>query len=294
MTFKELVDYCTNPRYIFDKSPPEIRIYRAPKNSAYIEEISGFTLEGVFVAANPGYCFNIENYGVDRDTLSIQIELGWNHWNKIEPVGDIFDVYLTDKKHWIMTSSYLPSHWGPTLSFNNEYLIEIEKVSNFDPKNPESCKDYDDNDYQNFINNRLPFLDCNPPWYSTQNPCTSVYDQNIYSSVLIVLDSMIYGYHVWNKCPKPCTVTQSKIQTKSLDTLLDPYKYLLTLTFNENVLKRTKSFSYGWSEFGVDMGSHLGLWFGLSFWSIKTLSIRFYKWTQKVREHGLKQTLLDV
>ena len=155
-----------------------------PLSAAYA--ITNFTIEGVFVPALSRNCFNIENYGVNRYNLSIAIDLTTQK-------GEQFDIYLTDKSHWIMTSPYLPSHWGPTISFNNEFFIEIEKVSNFDPKNPESCKDYDDNDYQNCINNRLPFLDCNPPWYSTQNPCTSVYDQNISWSMIDVVDSIIFG-----------------------------------------------------------------------------------------------------
>ena len=123
------------------------------------------------------------------------------------------------------TSPYLPSHWGPSVSFNNHYLIEIEQVSNFDPKNPKGCKDYKDNEFENCINDPtslfLPILGCNPPWYSTQNVCTSVVNEvnETYSSIiydylvfnLFSLDSQTF----WNGCPKHCTVTQSKIQPKA-------------------------------------------------------------------------------
>jgi hypothetical protein len=290
MSFKEYLGVCTNPTYRYDISTPEVAIFEGQGQGSN-NHIPGFTVEGVFIPAHPGYCFNIENYGVNRSTLTITIFL-----ESYRNMCEIFDIYLTDKSHWVMTSPYLPSHWGSKVSFSNHYLIEVEQVSNFDPKNSESCRDYSDNDYQNCINDMIPFLECNPPWYSTQNQCTSVYDRNISSFMVNFVFRMTSDNFDWNKCPKPCTVTQSKIQTRALNTFPADI-CAITLTFNKKVLKRTKSFSYGWSEFGVDMGSHLGLWFGLSFWSIKTLSIRFYQWAKlwkrKYTENGLKQTLLD-
>ena len=287
MTFKELVDNCTNPEYRYINSSKEVKIWEAPYISGTAIEIHGFTVEGVFVPAHPGYCFNIEDYGVDRDTLSIEIQLRDFYTNFM----DNFDIYLTDKSLWTMTSPYLPSHWGPKISFKTNYLIEVEQVSNYDPKNPGRCRDYNDNDYQNCMNDRLTFLDCNPPWYSTQNPCTEVYDQSLIEEMFNLVNRVLKGKTLEKKCPKPCTDTQSKIQIGATNTRSGHW---LTLTFNEKVLKRTKKFSYGWPEFGVDMGSHLGLWYGISFWSIRTFSKWSYKMgSGKVKENGLYTTLLD-
>ena len=289
MSFKEYLEVCTNPTYRYDVSPPKLKMF--DDTYAWDNRFGGFTVEGVFVPAHPGYCFNIENYGVNQSTLQIIIVL-----ESYEMLCNIFDIYLTDKSHWVMTSPYQPSHWGSKVSFNNDYLIEVEQVSNFDPANPESCKDYSDNEYQNCINDMIPFLDCNPPWYSTQNQCNSVYDRDHKFTMRKFIEKKVCGHNIWNKCPKPCTVIQSKIQTKAINTFSADL-CAITLTFNEKVLKRTKSFSYGLSEFGVDMGSHLSLWFGLSFWSIMALIMRFYqwakRWTKKVKEDGLYTSLLD-
>jgi hypothetical protein len=58
------------------------------------------------------------------------------------------------------------------------------------------------------------------------------------------------------------------------------------LKFDELVVHRTKVLAYGFSEFLIDMGSNLGLWFGLSVLGITDLGIMAMQWFKKIRGMG--------
>ena len=58
----------------------------------------------------------------------------------------------------------------------------------------------------------------------------------------------------------------------------------LTLTFADQVVYTTKKPAYGPSSFLIDMGSSLGLWFGLSVFGITDLGIMALQWVEKRRK----------
>ena len=57
----------------------------------------------------------------------------------------------------------------------------------------------------------------------------------------------------------------------------------LTLKFDDLVVHRTKVLAYGFSDFLIDLGSSLGLWFGLSVFGITDLGMTAYQWIKKLK-----------
>ena len=64
----------------------------------------------------------------------------------------------------------------------------------------------------------------------------------------------------------------------------------LMLKFDDLVVHRTKVLAYGFSDFLIDLGSSLGLWFGLSVFGITDLGMTAYQWIKKLKR-GTKLTL---
>ena len=68
---------------------------------------------------------------------------------------------------------YKESNWGPStkvqLGDDYDYMIKVDHLSNFDPRNPDDCKEYTEDDFENCVDEELqdlwkPSLGCNPPW----------------------------------------------------------------------------------------------------------------------------------
>ena len=85
------------------------------------------------------------------------------------------------------------------------------------------------------------------------------------------------------KCYKPCTVAQSMIFFNGEDNKKIIFSTFLTLDFINEVVYTTKKLAYGSSEFLIDMGSSLGLWFGLSVFGITDIGIITLKWVNDKR-----------
>ena len=64
-----------------------------------------------------------------------------------------------------------------------------------------------------------------------------------------------------------------------------PDHFIFTLNFADQVVYTIKKLTYGPSEFLVDIGSSLGLWFGLSVFGITDLSIMAFQWLKNVRQN---------
>ena len=52
----------------------------------------------------------------------------------------------------------------------------MEQQSNFDPRNPYDCKEYEHGAYDECIDDELqkvwkPLINCNPPWLSSKDQC---------------------------------------------------------------------------------------------------------------------------
>ena len=65
--------------------------------------------------------------------------------------------------------------------------------------------------------------------------------------------------------------------------------YTLTLTFDDLVMYTTRKLAYGPSNFLIDIGSSLGLWFGLSVFGITDLGITAFQWVKNSRQEVMRK-----
>ena len=96
------------------------------------------------------------------------------------------------------------------------------------------------------------------------------------------------SYAAKERCTKPCTVIRNNI-FKNDDKYFGIDYAKVHLVFDDIVVLKTKMLAYGFSDFLIDMGSSLGLWFGLSVFGIRDLVIMVIQWTEKIRTGALKK-----
>ena len=212
-------------------------------------------------------------------------------------------VLITDKRLKTRNTLHTESHWGSSIvieqGMDYSYLIKVEQISNFNPQNPAYCKNYDQDEFDKCNDAELqqiwkPLINCVPPWVSSNNQCigdmnitretaASVY-HNTYIPVAGIYEMITYLQE--DSCNKACTVTQASIlpseKKKSRYATASNQTYF-RLNFASEVLYTTKRFAYGPSDFLIDMGSSLGLWFGLSVFGITDLGIIAFQWLKKMR-----------
>jgi hypothetical protein len=98
------------------------------------------------------------------------------------------------------------------------------------------------------------------------------------------------SYSTKETCTKPCTVAQPTVMFNGKEVLEDcPKHFVLRLNFAEQVVYTTKKLAYGPSEFLIDIGSSLGLWFGLSVFGITDLGIMTFQWVKNVRLNVMRK-----
>ena len=90
-------------------------------------------------------------------------------------------------------------------------------------------------------------------------------------------------------CTKPCTVIRNNIFKNNEQYFGREFYAKLIFVFDDIVVLKTKMLAYGFSDFLIDMGSSLGLWFGLSVFGIKDLLIMVIQWTDKIRTGAFKK-----
>ena len=98
------------------------------------------------------------------------------------------------------------------------------------------------------------------------------------------------NYAAKDRCNKACQVTRPNILKNAEHTFRGPAK--LKIVFDDIVVWKTKMLAYDFSDFLIDMGSSLGLWFGLSVFGITDLGIMVIQWAENIRRGALR-TYLD-
>ena len=94
------------------------------------------------------------------------------------------------------------------------------------------------------------------------------------------------------RCTKPCNITQSDVfLRKVLDTKGLRNKNRLKLKFANRVVHITKILDYGISNFVIDLGSSLGLWFGLSVFGLTDLAALFLNWLMSMWQNTIQKYL---
>ena len=287
LTFEQLFQKLQN----FNLSNPEVVVWL----DGWIEE--NISTESIFYPKF-GLCYELVNLTITKNIL-----LAISRFDTQEGENVPAQVLITDKRLRTKNTLHTESHWGSSIvikqGMDYSYLIKVEQISNFDPQNPAYCKNYDGDEFDKCNDAELqqiwkPLINCNPPWVSSNNQC--IVDMNVTRGTA---ESLYYNTYVTvvgiyemvthfkkESCNKACIVTQASIlpseKKKSRYATASNQTYL-RLNFASEVIYTTKKFAYGPSEFLIDMGSSLGLWFGLSVFGITDLGIIAFQWFKKMR-----------
>ena len=244
-----------------------------------------------------GFCWNLVNYTYSKEII-VKTE------TLIQKTGPMV-VLLTDKDLRTDYDLHLASQRGENIEIkiNNSgnYYIEVEKLSYYDPTNETACKSFAAMEYAKCVDNdvldsrikRLNYT-CNPPWLKIGKMCNDMtwkkkpqltgYQLLVAGMADILtneegvtyrlsLDHLIEMENIDAKraCPTPCTVLLSKIRQGTSKSTPDSE---IRLVFDDYVSYRHKVINYHFTDFLVDIGSSVGLWFGLSVFGLADLGIQ--------------------
>ena len=180
-----------------------------------------------------GYCWEISDYDIHHEMVI-------KDWGKTMNAN----IFLTDKYLSTKPALELTTHHGNAIELhaNDErnYFIEVLKISYFDPKNPNDCTNYLDNNYETCLDEALEnfaseVMKCQPPWLTSRNACTDMKWKNgSFSNLLLYqieylaftnydLKDIINmkSFEAKKKCEKPCSETRSYIKSGSLQSSID-------------------------------------------------------------------------
>ena len=285
LTFEQLFKEVQN----FNLSIPEITQWR----NEYEEKIS----TELRFYPKYGLCYELVNLTISKIVLlatRVTTKEGENVPSQI---------IITDKSLRTQNSVHRESHWGSSIIIEQgikySFMIKVEKISNYDPQNPGSCKTYEEEEFDKCNVEELekiwkPLINCNPPWVSPNDQCngdlivTGINDSSLLSKTSLAVAEIydMENYQEKKGCITPCTVTQALILSSEKNE--DRYakasnQSFLRLDFANEVIYTTKKLAYGSSEFLIDMGSSLGLWFGLSVFGLTDLGIVAFQWIRKFK-----------
>ena len=213
-----------------------------------------------------GRCIDFYNYTATGDLeLLIKIDkvIDFYAYGSTSYQLSMAEVFLTDKKLRTRITVHKQSHWGSSIIIENgkvmEFLIKVEQLSNFDPRKPDDCIEYTDDEFENCVDEELqdlwkPIIGCNPPWLSPQKQCnatlntTDAQDDLLYSRTSTTIDDMIWmkNYAAKDRCTKACHVTRPNILKNTERTVYGPAK--LKIVFDDIVVRKTKMLAYDFSD----------------------------------------------
>ena len=76
-----------------------------------------------------------------------------------------------------------------------------------------------------------------------------------------------------DQCNKACNVTNSHVRKLQKETY---WEYQLKLSFKKDIRYTRKMLTYDFFSFLIDIGSSLGLWFGMSVFGLTDLGIQIF------------------
>ena len=292
LTFAELVGRVSK----FNLNEPDIRSLHNNIEEKVEYEIRFYPMHG--------YCYDLVNITTHGE---LRIDTKYPQYQEAA-------VYITDKKLRTKNTVFAESHKGSKIILQNgweqEFVVKVEQLSNFDPRNPDDCKEYDHDAYEKCIDVELqkiwkPLFNCNPPWVSSKDQCDDVIDitqinmnsdkkheQKGMETLMGIFHMTTYPtYPAKESCTKPCTVTQPTIFYGKERKIEYNIASSLVLNFGDQVVYTTKKLAYGPSDFLIDMGSSLGLWFGLSVFGITDLGIMAFRRVKKIKHKLMRKFL---
>ena len=100
-----------------------------------------------------GWCYDIVNLTI---VGKLNIRVYGLHRNSSMGQAEVF---ITDKKLRTLNTVDTPSHWGTSITIRNgltsQCMVKVELVSNYDARNPSSCKDYTDGEFERCVDEGL-------------------------------------------------------------------------------------------------------------------------------------------
>ena len=100
-----------------------------------------------------GWCYDVVNL-----TVFGKLNLRVYGLHKNLSLGQA-EVFITDKKLRTLNTVDTPSHWGTSITISNglisKCIVNVEMVSNYDARNPGSCKDYTDGEFETCVDEGL-------------------------------------------------------------------------------------------------------------------------------------------
>ncbi len=225
--------------------------------------------------------------------------------NEFFDVLNMAQIFLTDKLLRTVPAVDLSSQRGEPIIMKNgtdvTYLVQIEKYPFLDPYQPDLCKNYNLEEHLECVDGNLKdYLDmsCRPPWLAKRNACLdmnwygiannitlSQLDASVENDLVTMTRSIIYmeDFEEKKSSPVPCSVTRSDIRTGITGRALAGSE--VRLVFEDRIKHSENTFGYGRSDFLVDLGSSVGLWFGISVFGLTNMSIVLFKYCKGVFEN---------
>ena len=217
-----------------------------------------------------GFCWELEDY----DITSILTITSWS--------GKHLEVYVTDKNIKSFYSLNIDSQFGPKIvsSKNKDtiwYVVDVMMKYNEDPRTSENCVHYEKDEFENCVDKKVqnwikPEIGCNPPWLSKIDKCKAKLTSKTLSYDRIAKQIIFHEDQTFeNLCPKPCTEMQYRARIR----MTGPDRNI-KLSFNSKVQYSGKMLTYNHFNFLIDVGSSLGLWFGVSVFGLTDLGIQTF------------------
>ncbi len=234
-----------------------------------------------------GFCKEISNF----NTSAIRIR----NKNIFTPIR----IFITDKTYRSHVSLDYSSHNGNMLEISEigvlQVYVKMRVVS--------SCKIVPPMkfDYQECVNIMLERdigaqIGCLPPWMTDFNQCNSTYPNDVLDDEPNYWQNIIPYSHLRNsiqeqRCKKACRKTNNfvSVSDKRIDETFfgrnensEGPSGRAIIHFDEQVEVTEKTFNYSYYNFIIDVGSSMGLWFGLSVFGIFDLLIETFQFVKNM------------
>ena len=228
-----------------------------------------------------GYCWELSDYPANA-LISMDILTEGNI------KSPSYEVYITDRNLKTPITVEIETHKESLIHVRfpwvHTYEIKVELISHFDPLDPDSCYDYEEDEYENFMKEELeqlvkPIIGCNPDWLSLGDDCETFvgnFSEEYKNSTEMTLDMILEmkRFPSQELYKDPCIETRSYVKLRSKEK--DANAYLtLDIQFDKEVIRTRKILAYNFSNFLIDIGSSLGLWFGLSVFGLTDMGMQF-------------------
>ena len=277
-TFDQLLEEVSDEDY--DYSHKDGFAVSLIKNGKYYNNKYTAQLKRKLYVGFWGYCWDLEDYDI---TGSINIV---NYFKRS------FEVFITDKYlksyYSVNVKSQLGQHLVSDATKRIWYEINMQKISDTVPGYPKTCIDYENELYAECIDKKIqvlvkPDIGCNPPWLSHQHQCDRklILEKEFLAAYAEKLNPFVFrdDIQIEKECPTSCTQTIFNARVKAYYFVENAYG--IKLSFAENIPYTSKFVTYNFSSFLIDIGSSLGLWFGLSVFGLTDLGILIFQYIKK-------------